>query len=60
MDLVAFYQQRAADHQGRTRARIWAFADDVLEATHDYIQTLFPLPEPSRFNARAPRAVEAK
>jgi hypothetical protein len=54
MDLVAFYQQRAADHQGRTLAPIWDFDDDVLEATHDYIQVLFPLPEPSQFNHRAP------
>ena len=28
--------------------------DDQLEAVHDFIQWLFPLPEPSGFNAAAP------
>ena len=30
------------------------WSDDRLEVTHDYIQWLFPLPEPSSFNLAAP------
>jgi hypothetical protein len=33
---------------------IQQWPDDQLEAVHDYIQWLFPLPEPSGFNAAAP------
>jgi hypothetical protein len=54
VDLVAFYRGEAADYQGRTLHDIWGWDDRRLEDRHDYIQVLFPLPEPSRFNARAP------
>ena len=54
MDLVAFYQGKAADYQGRTLSQIWGWDDRRLEEQHDYIQVLFPLPEPSHFNRRAP------
>ncbi len=40
--------------QGRTHAQILAWSDSALEAVHDYIQWLFPLPEPSGSNPLAP------
>ena len=42
------------DHRGRTRQDILARDDRWLEDTHDYIQWLFPLPEPSPYNPEAP------
>ena len=54
MDLVAFYRGEAPDDRGRTLADLGGWGNDRMEAVHDYIQALFPLPEPSRFNARAP------
>jgi hypothetical protein len=52
--LVAFYRDGAADDAGRTLAEILAWNDDRLEAVHDFIQWLFPLPEPSGANPAAP------
>ncbi len=54
MDLVAFYRGEAADYQGRTLHDIWGWDDRRLEDRHDFIQVLFPLPEPSGFNPSAP------
>jgi hypothetical protein len=50
----AFLEGTGTDHRGRSIDFILAFDDESLEAVHDYIQWLFPLPEPSRFNAEAP------
>ncbi len=52
--LVAFYRDGAPDDEGRTLAEILAWDDDRLEAIHDFIQWLFPLPEPSGANPHAP------
>jgi Opioid growth factor receptor (OGFr) conserved region len=52
--LVAFHAGTGTDDKGRTRNQILAFDDRALEEVHDYIQWLFPLPEPSRFNPDAP------
>jgi hypothetical protein len=52
--LLDFYRGEATDTQGRYLKEIWAWPDDELEMVHDFIQWLFPLPEPSRFNADAP------
>ena len=52
--LVAFYRDGAPDDRGRTLAQILAWGDDRLEAVHDFIQWLFPLPEPSGANPAAP------
>lgn len=51
---LAFYLGRAPDSEGRYFDDILAWTDDDLESVHDYIQWLFPLPEPSMFNPRAP------
>ena len=42
------------DDQGRTHAGILAWDDERLELVHDYIQWIFPLPERSGANPRAP------
>ncbi len=52
--LVDFYHGQAADAEGRHLQDLWEWDDDQLEAVHDFIQWLFPLPEPSRFNPDAP------
>jgi hypothetical protein len=52
--LLAFYTGEGRDVQGRTHAQILAWSDSALEAVHDYIQWLFPLPEPSGANPLAP------
>ena len=52
--LIAFYRDGARDDASRTLGEILAWDDDRLEAIHDYIQWLFPLPEPSGANPTAP------
>jgi hypothetical protein len=42
------------DHTGRSLGEILAWPDDRLETTDDYVQWLFPLPEPSPLNPHAP------
>lgn len=52
--LLRFYRGEGRDHRGRRLADILAFDGARLESTHDFIQWLFPLPEPSGANAQAP------
>lgn len=52
--LLLFYRGTGPDHAGRYIADIWAWDHRRLEMVHDFIQWLFPLPEPSRFNPSAP------
>lgn len=52
--LLDFYRGNAADAEGRRLDDILARDDEFFEAAHDFIQWLFPLPEPSRFNRDAP------
>lgn len=51
---VDFYQHKAADHRNRTLLDLWTQTFDELEQNHDFIQWLFPLPEPSPVNPHAP------
>lgn len=51
--ILAFFRG-GTDHAGRTLTEILAWSDFQLEHEHDYIQWLFPLSEPSRFNPLAP------
>ncbi|MDP8915948.1 MAG: opioid growth factor receptor-related protein [Pseudomonadota bacterium] len=46
--LQAFLTGAGRDDAGRTVPEVLAFDDDALERRHDFIQWLFPLPEPSR------------
>src|SRR5438552_8228404 len=52
--LLDFYRGQGPDAEGRFLKEIWTWSDDDLEAVHDFIQWLFPLPEPSQFNPDAP------
>lgn len=53
-NLVAFYKGLGTDAAGRTIDDIWRWDHRRLEMVHDFIQWLFPLLEPSRFNPDAP------
>ena len=57
--LLGFYRHAGRDHRGRTLDVIRAYDADRLEGTHDFIQWLFPLPEPSGANPNAPRLTQA-
>ncbi|MDR3634288.1 MAG: opioid growth factor receptor-related protein [Isosphaeraceae bacterium] len=57
--LLDFYRGTATDDAGRTLSDVWGFSDDEMEEHHDFIQWLFPLCEPSRFNPHAPLLSEA-
>lgn len=48
MDIIAFLIGDAPDFRGRKLSDIWEFGDAQIEETHDFIQLLFPLNEPSR------------
>lgn len=52
--IVAFLEGAGADARGRTLADVLAFDDAALEWTHDFVQWLFPLTEPSGAVADAP------
>lgn len=52
--LVAFYRGEGRDHRGLLLSDIHELDFHELEFNHDYIQWLFPLPEPSGANAEAP------
>src|ERR1700724_2057723 len=54
IQIIGFYSGTEPDHRGRYVHEIQAWPDDQLEAIHDYIQWLFPLPERSGFNVAAP------
>jgi hypothetical protein len=56
--LVEFYRGTGEDSEGRKLADLWAFSDDEMEFHHDFVQWMFPLEEPSRFNFRAPTLSE--
>jgi hypothetical protein len=52
--LLRFYRGEGPDDRGRFIHDIWSWDVDRLERTHDYIQWLFPLTEPSGVNPGAP------
>ena len=52
--IIRFYEGVVPDDRGRSLQQIWRWSDEKLERVHDYIQWLFPLPEPSSFNPEAP------
>jgi hypothetical protein len=57
--LLDFYRGERLDSEGRSLKEVLAWDDDDLEGVHDFIQWLFPLPEPSQFNPDAPLLTEA-
>ncbi len=54
MKLLSFLQDVGPDHQGRYLSDIWKFSDQQIETTHDFIQWVFPLAEPSSGFPAAP------
>jgi hypothetical protein len=52
--LLRFYRLEGPDARGRMLSDIWTWDAARLEGVHDFIQWLFPLPEPSAFNPQAP------
>ena len=59
-DLIDFYRGIGSDSEGRMLEEILAWDDVRLEIVHDFIQWLFPLPEPSQFNDEAPLLTRAQ
>ena len=57
--LVEFYRGVAVGSEGRRLADLWAYSDGEMEDVHDFIQWMFPLREPSRFNPDAPLVTDA-
>ena len=58
IEIVGFLEGKTPDHRGRSLAMILQQTDHQAEATHDYIQWLFPLDEPSRSVNGAPVLTE--
>ncbi len=52
--LVAFYEKTEPDRRGRYLSEILQWGANQLESSHNYIQTLFPLPEESGVDWIAP------
>jgi hypothetical protein len=52
--LIAFLSGTAPDGAGRLLPELLAWPDQRLEQVHDFIQWMFPLPEPSPVNPGAP------
>ena len=46
-DLISFLSNKSPDHAGRKLSDILLFSDGDIENTHDFIQWIFPLSEPS-------------
>ena len=47
MNFETFLLNESCDHKGRMLSDIYKFSDNEIEATHDFIQIVFPLAEPS-------------
>ena len=47
MNFKLFFLNKAPDQKGRMLSDIYKFSDNEIEATHDFIQIIFPLAEPS-------------
>lgn len=48
MDIIAFLSSDDEDFKGRRLSDIWSMSDQEIETTHDFIQIVFPLDEPSK------------
>jgi hypothetical protein len=58
--LHAFLAGVGRDSRGRLAADVLGFSDDGLEAVHDYIQWLFPLPTRSAAQPQSPVLASAE
>jgi hypothetical protein len=57
-NLISFYLNTGPDSEGRTLDGIWRTSDEDLMETHDVVQWLFPLTEPSMFYPKSPVLTE--
>ena len=57
--IVGFLEGKTPDHRGRILVVLLQQSDHEAETTHDYIQWLFPLDEPSRSVNGAPVLTES-
>ena len=57
-EIVGFLEGGTPNHRGRILAMLLQQTDQQAETTHDYIQWLFPLDEPSRSINGAPVLTE--
>ena len=48
MNLREFLKNNEPDIYGRYISEIWSFNDEQIETTHNFIQFLFPLTQPSK------------
>lgn len=48
MNLRGFLKNNEPDIYGRYISKIWSFNDEQIETTHNFIQFLFPLTQPSK------------
>ena len=56
---IPFYSGEGTDDRGRTLADIQALDPSRMEYFHDFIQWMFPLRDPSRYNPGAPVLTDA-
>ena len=56
--IIGFLEAKTPDYRGRMIVSLWKQTDHQAESTHDYIQWLFPLDEPSRSVNGAPILTE--
>ena len=56
--IIGFLEAKTPDYRGRMIVSLWKQTDHQAETTHDYIQWLFPLDEPSRSVNGAPVLTE--
>ena len=55
MSAITDFYSGKSDHTGRTLEDVWQYNHRELENTHNYIQWLFPIIEPSYFNRSTPK-----
>ena len=48
MDFEKFLTNQGPDFKGRALDEIWAYSDNEIESTHDFVQIVFPTNKPSQ------------
>ena len=56
--IANFLAGKQTDDLGRTLQEIWTFDDTAIERSHDFIQWVFPLTEPSKAVPTSPTLLE--
>lgn len=53
-EIIDFYRGKKPPSCNHFMSEVWSYSFTQLEDSHDYIQWIFPLDEPSNFNPYAP------